>query len=92
MTKILRFLSGQIVTNTEPQNKQDLPTVCRSLLFVQPTLKKICQAPKVGQVARQMITPEQITCLRQRHCQSFVGRVYKNLCKTTKCKDVIRIP
>ena len=36
--KLGRCLSGQIVANTELQNKQDLPTVCRSLLFVQPTL------------------------------------------------------
>ena len=38
MTKLGRFLSGQIVANTKLQNKQDLPTVCRSLLSVQPTL------------------------------------------------------
>ena len=54
MTKITRFLSGQIVANNELQNKQDLPTVCRSLLFVQPTLWGFCQAnskaPKVEQV------------------------------------------
>ena len=41
-------------SNTEPQNKQDWPTVCRSLLFVQLTLWFCCQAnskaPKVGQV------------------------------------------
>ena len=35
--KLGRFLNGQIVANTELQNKQDLPTICRSLLFVQPT-------------------------------------------------------
>ena len=38
------------------------------------------------------IMPEQITWLRRRHCQVFVGRVYKNVCKTTKCNDVIHIP
>ena len=43
-----------IVANTELQNKQDLPTVCWSLLFVQPTLRFfVCQAnskaPKVEQ-------------------------------------------
>ena len=38
MTKIRKiFLGGQIVANTELENTQDLPTVCRSLLFVQPT-------------------------------------------------------
>ena len=54
MPKLGRFLSGQIVANTELQNKQDLPTVCRSLLFVQPTLCCFFQAnskaPKVEQV------------------------------------------
>ena len=54
-SKLGGFLSGQIVANTELQNKQDLRTVCRSLLFVQPTLcfmaKRIAiKAPKVGQV------------------------------------------
>ena len=52
--KLGRFLSQQIVANTELQNKQDLPTECQSLLFVQPTLWFCCQmnskAPKVGQV------------------------------------------
>ena len=42
------------LSNTELQNKQDRPTVCRSLLFIQPTLWFCCQAnskaPKVGQV------------------------------------------
>ena len=55
MTEIRKiFLRGQIVANTELQNKQVLPTVCRSLLFVQPTLWFCCRAnskaPKVGQV------------------------------------------
>ena len=54
MTKIGRFLSGQIVANAELQNTQDLPTVCQSFLFVQPTLWVFCQAytkaPKVEQV------------------------------------------
>ena len=31
--KLGGFLSGQIVANTEHQNKQDLPTVCWSLLL-----------------------------------------------------------
>ena len=42
------------LSNTELQNKQDRPTVCRSLLFIQPTLWFCCQAnskaPNVGQV------------------------------------------
>ena len=50
----LGFWSGQFVANTGLQNKQDLPTVCRSLLLIQPTLWFCCQAnsraPKVGQV------------------------------------------
>ena len=41
-------------SNTELGNKQDRPTVCRSLLSVQPTLWFCCpansKAPKVGQV------------------------------------------
>ena len=41
-------------SNTELQNEPDQPTVCRSLLSVQPTLWFCCQAnskaPKVGQV------------------------------------------
>ena len=43
------------MANTELPNKQDLPTVCRSLLFVQPhygfVAKRIAiKAPKEGQV------------------------------------------
>ena len=45
----------------------------------------------ISQVVRLIIRPEQITCRRQRHCQLFVGRVYKNVCKTTQCNDVIHI-
>ena len=53
MTKIRRFLSGQIVANTELQNKRDLPTVCRPYFSYNPDWF-CCQAnnkvPKVGQV------------------------------------------
>ena len=55
MPKLGRFLSGQIVANTELQNKQDLTNSIRSLLFIQPTLCLFfCQAnskaPKEGQI------------------------------------------
>ena len=38
------------MANTELQNKQDLRTVCQSLLLVQPTLYFFRKAPKVEQV------------------------------------------
>ena len=64
------FLSGQIVANNELQNKQNLRTVCRSLLFVQPTLWFCCQAnskaPKVGQVFRY------VTCNNHSFVDLFV--------------------
>ena len=41
-------------------------------------------------VARQIIRSEQITRLRRRYCQLFASPVYKNVCKMTKCYDVIR--
>ena len=54
MTKIRKIFKWAGRSNTELQNKQDLPTVCRSLLFVQPTLRVFYQAnsksPKVEQV------------------------------------------
>ena len=47
------------MANTELQNKQDLPTICRSLLFVQPTLWFCCQtnikAPKVDRFSCTLI-------------------------------------
>ena len=47
-------------SNTELENKQHQPTVCQSLLFVQPTQWFCCQvnskAPKVGQVFQQSLS------------------------------------
>ena len=31
-------------------------------------------------------------CLKRGHCQLFAGQVCKNMCKTTKCNDIICIP
>ena len=54
------------MANTELQNKQDLPTVCQSLLLVQPTLWFCCQAnskaPKAGQVSYVLLVTITLIC------------------------------
>ena len=54
MPKLGRFLSGQIVANTELQNKQDLPTGFGPCFSYNPHDGFFCQvnnkAPKVEQV------------------------------------------
>ena len=54
MPNLRRFVSGQIVANTELQNKQDLPTVFGPCFSYNPHDVVFCQvnnnAPKVEQV------------------------------------------
>ena len=54
MPKLGRFLSGQIVANTELQSKQDLTTVFGPCFLYNPHYGVFCQAdskaPKEGQV------------------------------------------
>ena len=53
----------------------------KTKLFTQPSVK----------ITQQIIRPDQNRCLWWGHCQLFAGWVYKNVCKTTKCSDVICI-
>ena len=74
MPKLGRFLSGQIVTDTELQNKQDFPTVFSPCFSYNPHYGFFCQAKSKAPKAEQVFP--HATCNHHSFVLFFCGLIH----------------